>query len=437
MIRPGTAAIVPVAAVAVGVFAGGGYSPGARVAFGVVSFLALAGLAALGALSALWTLGPVDRTLRWALVCLGYAAVAVAANVAARRAGPEALGLGLAVLAGVAGLAGLVAAAAFEPPYAERIAGVWRPGGPFEYAPALALLEVSALPPLLYAMAGRSRVLAGAAAIGMAIAGGVIALSASRVSLALAVGMAGLALLAAGTRRAQVGGALCLAVGAGVALEVAAPVRGAVLIAVVVLAGPLWLAVRGALARRPAHPFGVPVRWVVPAVVVASVLAGGLAFGAAAGRGVGAAGGFLHGRESTWRAAIETFADRPFSGAGADAFLAGSARHQGGQTIAFAHSLPLELAAELGIAGLLLAIALYAASARGLWRARHTEAVWLLGPAAAGFLIASLVDWPWHLAGAGAVWALAIGALAGTTAGPTGGSSRVRLLPKQLHKGDR
>ncbi|MEA2450491.1 MAG: hypothetical protein QOG63_2423, partial [Thermoleophilaceae bacterium] len=100
-------------------------------------------------------------------------------------------------------------------------------------------------------------------------------------------------------------------------------------------------------------------------------------------------------------------------GTGADAFLTGSARHQNGQSILFAHDLPLELAAELGVAGLLLAIALYAATAGAIWRRRRDpNTLWLLGPAAVVFPVTSLVDWQWHLAGAGAVWALAIGALA-------------------------
>jgi O-antigen ligase len=136
------------------------------------------------------------------------------------------------------------------------------------------------------------------------------------------------------------------------------------------------------------------------------VLVGSLAFGTSFGRG-----GFLHGRESTWHAALDTFADHPLRGTGADAFLAGSARHQDGQTILFAHNLPLELGAELGIAGFVLAIALYAATGRAIWRARTTAAGRLLGPGAAAFLVASLVDWPWHLAGSGAVWALCVGAL--------------------------
>jgi O-antigen ligase len=159
-----------------------------------------------------------------------------------------------------------------------------------------------------------------------------------------------------------------------------------------------------------------------PAVAVtalaAAALAGSVAFGAAPNRGEGPAAGFLHGRTDTWAAALETFADRPVLGTGADAFLAGSARHQDGQTILFAHDLPLELMVELGIAGLLLALALYATTARTIWATRRSaRMVWLLGPAAAVFPVTSLVDWQWHLAGAGAVWALAVGGLAGAAPG--------------------
>ena len=337
-------------------FADGGYSPEAQIAFGAVAVLAfrrvalepvfvvLAGLAALGAMSALWTIGPVDRTLRWALVCAGYAAVfAAAATIARRRDGVRLLAGAVGVLAFGAGLAGLVAALLDARPYALPIGGEWRPAGPFEYPPALALLEVSALPVF---MAARSRL------PGLVVALAVIGLSGSRIALALAVAVIGLEF----ARR------------------------------------------RGRLA--------------IAAVLLAALLAGIFAFGAAAGRDAyGPASSFLHGRERTWHAALETFADRPLQGTGADAFLAGSARHQDGETVVFAHNLPLELAAELGIAGAALALALYAATARSLWRARHTEAARLLGPAAAAFLVASLVDWPWHLAGSGAVWALGAGAL--------------------------
>ncbi|HEX9417137.1 MAG TPA: hypothetical protein VF895_10570, partial [Gaiellaceae bacterium] len=82
-----------------------------------------------------------------------------------------------------------------------------------------------------------------------------------------------------------------------------------------------------------------------------------------------------------------------------------------GRLTRFAHDLPLELGVELGILGLLLGIALYVAAGRALWRTRGSPALWLLGPAVAAFLLSNLVDWPWHLAGAGAVFALALGSL--------------------------
>lgn len=478
------AVLLAIAIAALAVLWDGGYSSASRVAFGVLAVVAglllgrwrsavvvlLVALAGLGALSALWTLGPVERTLRWSLVTLGYAAVAaLACEGARRRGGLSTLALGVALLALVAGLGGLVAAVTFSPPWALRIGGVWRPAGPFEYPPALALLMASALPAFLWAMCGRSRVLAACGAPGMAVTGGALALSASRVELAVAVAVGGIELALAGRRpaadspaalvpppgRAHVAAALALGVAAGIALQVAAgaPAAGgepdggriAALLAVLALAVPGWLAARRRLDRRD-EPGAAPAGAVGPAgtspaapatggsanaapaqpraaatfaaVALAALLVGSLAFGAQAGRGAGAAAGFLHGREHTWRAALETFADRPAAGAGADAFLAGSARHQKGETVVFAHSLPLELAAELGAAGLVLAIALYAASVRLLYKTRATPAGRLLGPAAAAFLVASLVDWPWHLAGAGAIWAIGLGALAGASARP-------------------
>jgi O-antigen ligase len=106
------------------------------------------------------------------------------------------------------------------------------------------------------------------------------------------------------------------------------------------------------------------------------------------------------------------------AGSGADAFLPASARHQREGPVLFAHDLPLELAAELGALGALLALALYASAAAAVWRARATRAGPLLAPAVLTFLAGSLVDWPWHLAGSGAVWAAALGGVVGASARP-------------------
>jgi O-antigen ligase len=359
------------------VFAEGGYSPGARVAFacaGVVAggvavaadrpraaralrdplAIVLAAIAALSALSALWTLGTEERTLRAAAVVAGWLGVFVAAAVAASaRRGRLALAGGVAAIAAVSAAIGLAGAIAHDRPHAVEVAGDWRPAGPLEYPPALALLVVCALPAFVELARARPAAARAAGAAGIGLSAAVLVLAQSRVGLALGLGVAAL------------------------------------------------FAYR--VTRRPAA---------VVAGVAVALAAGALAFGP----GDGPPSGFLHGREDTWRAAVDTFLDRPLHGAGADAFLAGSARHQDGAAIRFAHDLPLELAAELGVLGLLLALALYVSVGRLVWSARLTRAGWLFGPAALAFPLANLLDWPWHLAGMGAIWALGSGAMAGSEA---------------------
>jgi O-antigen ligase len=105
---------------------------------------------------------------------------------------------------------------------------------------------------------------------------------------------------------------------------------------------------------------------------------------------------------------------------------------QEGDHVLYAHGLPLELWAELGIAGAVAALALYAAAVAALVRARRSTALWLAGVGVAAFLLSNLVDFPWHLAGAGAVWALGLGVViaAGRAAAPPGASSRSHPLDR-------
>ena len=77
----------------------------------------------------------------------------------------------------------------------------------------------------------------------------------------------------------------------------------------------------------------------------------------------------------------------------------------------YAHNLPLEIWAELGPLGLALAVVLFASTAALVWRLRSERRAWLLAPAVLAFPLANLVDWTWHLAGAAALWAAALGAL--------------------------
>jgi O-antigen ligase len=361
----------------------GGFSASSRVAFGALALIALAvaptrgplrepvvlvllGLAVLGALSALWTVGFAADGVRWGLVTAGYAAiVVVAAGVRA-----EAIAAAICVLAFVSGAVGLVAMAAHSGPFADHVHGAWRPGGTLEYSPALGLLQVSALPGLLTGL--RRPRLRLPAALGLAVALAVLGLGGSRVGPVLAA----LVLLVA---LAKGGGSKS---GEHVAGIRPTPRGVAFIAAVLLLAGATAaVAVQPGASREP-H------------------------------------GGFWHGRLHTWRAAAETVADRPLAGSGADAFLAASARHQREGPVRFAHDLPLELAAELGALGAMLALALYATAAAAVWRARRSPAGWLLGPAVLAFLAAGLVDWPWHLAGSGAVWAAALGGVVAASAPP-------------------
>jgi O-antigen ligase len=199
----------------------------------------------------------------------------------------------------------------------------------------------------------------------------------------------------------------------------------------------------GALARSDGGPpegAGAPPRWVAPAAaaLVAALLAG-LVIGGIAERpttaelGAGASAGRLttasSNRYEYWRVGIGAFAREPLSGVGAGGFRVVWLQERTiDEAVRDAHSLPVELAAELGLPGLLafaLAVAGVAAGARRALR-RHRDA-------AAGCLAALLVwsahacvDWDWQLpavtlpaiALAGALLALAETSVSARPPGP-------------------
>jgi hypothetical protein len=439
----------------------GGFAPAPRLVFGGLALAALvavatvdrhrvvralrepvvltvAALAVLGAVSAAWTVGLTGGALRWALVTAAYAAIVVtAAVIAGGRGGVERIAAGVCALAILGGVIGLVAACVIGEPLADRIGGSWRPGGPLEYSSALALLEVSALPALLAAMCSRRRGLVAAGVAGATIAGAVLGLADSRAEFLLAalVGCAAIALprRTLGTDRAHAAGATLTVVAAAALAHLIAggyfaPGASPGVWRLFALAGgcalvcAVWLA-RGAGGARLAR---VAITGAITIALLVAVSVGPAAGTGAAARsarhvtvghvaaGLEPNGGLFHGRLQLWDAALKTFAAHPIAGSGADSFLAASARYQRSGPIAFAHDLPLELAAELGIAGLLLGLALYATTGAALWRARDRPAAWLLGPGAGAFLAAGLIDWPWHLAGSGAVWAACTGGVIGS-----------------------
>ncbi len=439
------AALLLAAAVAQAVLDDGGFLPGPRVLFASLSALALAAavvadrtrawraartpvvvvlwvLGALGMVSALWTVGLVGDSLRWGLVTIGYGAIVVSAAVlAGRPRGVDMIAVGIGALAALSAIVGLIGAASFAEPFADYTRGSWHPGGTLEYSAALSLLAVSALPAVLSGMCAGSRALSAAATACGTLGASVLALGDSRAELAFAGLICAAAILApARTVRAPrpvvagaVGTLALAAIGAHVVAgghvtmyASAHPARRlAELSFVCSLPAAAWLFGCSAAARTSRVSSKVRRVSAVAGVGLAVLAVGFAVAGSAAGRD------FWHGRMRIWRAAIETAEQRPLFGSGADSFLVASIGRQRYSPVRFAHNLPLELTVELGVVGLCLALALYAMAALTLWRHCCTRAAWLLGPAAAAFLAANLIDWPWHLAGSGAVWAAALGGL--------------------------
>ncbi len=438
-----------VAAVGVAVFWEGGFDPSPQWTFagiaataGLVALAAararawsapsvvLLGMAALQALSAGWAIVPPADSLRSAALTLGYAALVVAgATQPARR-----IAALIAVAAGVTGLMGIISAALYSRTFAERIEGGWRPEGPFGYPPTLALVQVFALPALLTAMARARPALAGVAAAGAVIASGALILVANRLTLAFAVVVLGIA-LALARRRALPALAIAIVAIAAIAFHellgawtprFATAGPGGALAAIAVIAGLalLWVLARRQLGETelnrdlPAKP-ALAAGAVIAAV---AVLAGLFSGGALSARRFESHQSFTHGRTWMWSASYRTAVKRPLQGFGAGSFYEATVSRQPGhgRVTRFAHDFPLEQWVETGIAGLMLVLVLYGVAVRAMWRVRSSPALWLLGPAVAAFLLANLVDWPWHLAGAGALAMLALGGLGGIREGPPG-----------------
>ena len=388
--------------------------------------LALVALAALSTLSVAWTIGSDSAALRWGLVIGGYAAVLIASATLTDVTGPWPVAAGVAGLALLEAVIGLRAVSLHSLPDAERLAGEWRPGGTFEYPPALALLEVATLPVLGYALDRGRAPVAGTAAAAATLAGAVLGLAGSRLGLALAAAvLLALAVRARPRSRSRAAAAATagfVAIGAivgplalGGSVAPAAPgagSNGAIELGAVALAAAVsWPAIRG--LNLPKLGGAIAAALCVGAIALAVVVSVGRADGGHTRLEIAAIrrSDVLHGRAAEWSAAFETWLDRPALGAGADAYYVASVGHQTGAGSRFAHDLPLELAAELGVLGLLLGLAIYASAAWSIATTPRTAGAWLLAPLVVAFLISNLLDWTWHLAGLASLWSAASGAL--------------------------
>jgi hypothetical protein len=124
------------------------------------------------------------------------------------------------------------------------------------------------------------------------------------------------------------------------------------------------------------------------------------------------------GRHDFWRVAIDAFEEEPLIGHGAGTYVFSWDELRSIYLPALdAHSLYLESFAELGVVGGLLVIGLVLTAlwvAFAAWRAappRRREAQAALLAAMVGFAVAAGFDWFWEIAGLGAVFFLAAGAM--------------------------
>jgi O-antigen ligase len=373
--------------------------------------LSLAALALLSAVSAAWTIGSGSQAVRDGAAVLAIAATVVAA--AAVRPPWLHAGLLLGAALGVAVL-GLVAAIATSDPLALEICGTWRPAGPFEYPPTLGLVCAGALP-VAVAVASRGARVSAAMAPSAAAAAWLLAATIALTANRTAVAFAGAALVAAvwlAPRRIELGPVALAVIGAAAASAfVVGSHLGDAGIGRLVLAAAFVVVPSVVAGRR--SPAGIRRgQWIA---VVAAAAVVGTAASVVADRGTGCQGDASHGRVGIWKAAVATASDRPLQGFGSGTFLAASRQHQlehRPRPTRFAHNLPLEAWAELGVLGLIAVLAWYAAVGATVVRAvRKNPYAYLLVPAVAAFPLANLLDWPWHLLGAGMLWAVATGAV--------------------------
>lgn len=391
---------------------------------GRVALLGLSALAALTALSATWAASPgaaLDDTGR----LVAYAATLAAGAALLRprafaRAVEPAIALGGLIVVGyglservVPGLVDLEGSAS----------AVGRLEQPLTYWNGMGALAAFALTACVRLVGDHERpraLRAGAAAAVPPLAAGLY-LTFSRGSLAaLAVGLALIGWLAP-TRAQGQALALCLVGGLIAALLAAIlpDVRGvdgavgsretggaALGACLILLAGAsALLAVRladGADARRRVARSRLALV-ALPALVVATlafVIAAAEERPAPTGAQAARLASVESSRYSYWKVAARSFADAPLLGAGSGSFRLEWRQHRDiPEVVRDAHSLPLETAAELGLAGL-LALALFLGGvATCATRAVREDPVLAPGLAAVGACWAAVaaLDWHWEM----------------------------------------
>ncbi|HMT06110.1 MAG TPA: O-antigen ligase family protein [Solirubrobacterales bacterium] len=393
-------------------------------AFRSLPVAGLLGLTLVGAISLAWTRAGVQDAAMIAMIPAAYAGLVVfAAGDPMLRRRRDLVGIWLAALAVISAITGLIGVMFEIGPWAIWLGGRLRPAGVVEYPPALALLQLGAMPVLARGWLGGKNCLWMVAGGSLIIGSSIILLAQSRVVLFLACVLIAVWLAwperSLGVNRTEAMWAVLLWLTGGLLVTLGVQTfdswPAAILCVLVLLAVPRVAS--NALDRlRRAVPVGV--RSTGPAVA-AIVLIGLMAAGAAAvllaspgltDQGMQADQGFDHGRVELWRVSANAASEEPLLGHGQGAFLETTIEEQD-SPVRFAHSLVLESAVETGIPGALLACLVLVGSMACCWKRRLDFTAWLYIPMVFGFSALALVDWTWHLTGIGAAWALCLGCL--------------------------
>jgi hypothetical protein len=404
-----------------------------RTRSGWLALGGLVGLTAWSALSIAWTplAGPAVENVQRLVLYVGALLLAMAAlrDKPAMRAVEPALAAGATVVIGY-GLAGRLLPGILDFDRSQRADG--RLEQPITYWNAEGALAAVGLVLCAHLAADRSRslavrALAGAASVPL---GAGVYLSFSRGAIAVAaVGLVTLVALAPTRGQLHAAG---VALGSGV---VAAAVAGAVpavaslegsgsdrardgalvlaALVALALAAALLNARRARLEERGAAPDGA-LPWAarlrqLAAAAVAAVAVGLVVGGLgerpseaelAAGAETGRLASVSSNRYEYWRVGLGAFGRRPLAGVGSGGFRVEWLRERPiADSVKDAHSLEVEIAAELGLVGL-LAFAAFVAGvvASGRWALRRDPAL-VAGWCAAlvVWLLHASIDWDWQL----------------------------------------
>jgi hypothetical protein len=395
--------------------------PGARAARGAL--LALAGLTAWTWIAGRWSTSPAGADQEFELALLYLPALAAGALAwrdrrAARMVEPALAGAALVVIG--YGLAGRLLPGVVYLHATQRAGG--RLEQPLTYWNATGALAAIGLV-LCARLAGdstRPRALRIAAAAAAAPLGMGAYLSFSRGAIACL--LAGLAALVAFDRtRAQLR-AVAIALGAGALAGVAAAPFGAVralhpahasaqglvvlALLALVAAGAALLQSRGAEGSGRLVLHAAPVVALVVALALlpyaAVVLAerGGPSRDAAFGATNARLSDVGTHRLSYWRVAVDVAADHPLAGAGSGAFAVEWLRRRTiDERVRNAHSVELQILADLGLVGFALLGGVLGATALAARRVLRADRALAAGPAAAALTWAlhAGLDWDWEM----------------------------------------